>query len=42
MKLVLTGTAKKSQWFKDTKTTNLPVHYHHQEEAKMGRQISEN
>lgn len=34
--------SQKPQWFKDTKTTNLPVHYYHEEGAKMGREISEN
>jgi hypothetical protein len=42
MKLVVTSTAKKPQWFKDAKTTNIPIHYYHQRGPWMGRDIPEN
>jgi hypothetical protein len=41
MKLVVTSTAKKPQWLKDAKTTNIPVHYY-KKGAQIHREISEN
>jgi hypothetical protein len=35
-------TQPRPQWFKGTKTTNLPIHYYQQKGAEMGIEISEN